>query len=143
MERRKALAVAATVTGTVAAAGAAMAVNFGLLGAQPSEAGKLDARNVSTLTSDESTTTTEPDIQVIYQDIPVPGAGGGGSTGGSSGGSGNGVVAPAPAAPSGSSTYAPPGDDRYEDDDHDEYEHEDESDDEDGPEVHEGEEDDD
>jgi hypothetical protein len=141
MQRRKALAVAATVTGTLAAAGAAMAVNFGLLGAQPSAAGKLDARNVSTLTSDDSTTTTEPDIQVIYQDIPVPG--GGGSSGGSSGGSGGGtpgaIAAPTPAAPAGGSTYS----EDHESDDHDEYEHEDESEHEDDHEVHEGEEDDD
>ncbi|MCB9372110.1 MAG: hypothetical protein H6518_04960 [Microthrixaceae bacterium] len=91
MERRKALAVAGTVAGSLAAAGAAMAVNFGLLGAEASTVGNLDVKGAAALVP--STTTTEapaPDVTVIYQDVPVPSGGvattGGGSGGGSAGG---------------------------------------------------------
>ena len=58
MERRKALAVAGTVAGTLAAAGAAMAVNFGLLGAQASTVGNLDVKGAASLAAPATTTTT-------------------------------------------------------------------------------------
>ena len=57
MERRKALAVAGTVAGTLAAAGAAMVVNFGLLGAQASEVGNLDVKGAAALVPAPTTTT--------------------------------------------------------------------------------------
>ena len=145
MERRKALAVAGTVAGSLAAAGAAMAVNFGLLGAEASTVGNLDVKGAAALVP--STTTTEapaPDVTVIYQDVPVPPGGvattGGGSGGGSAGGfEGSGPAAPTPATAAPAPAPAPPtatatsdddgddhgddhGDDGYDDhgDDHDE-----------------------
>lgn len=81
MERRKALAVAATVTAAVTAAATAMAANLELLGsaAPKSPVGRLDAQSVSALVDPApgptsiSTSTTQP-VQIIYEDIPVPGA---------------------------------------------------------------------
>ena len=111
MERRKALAVAGTVVGTLAAAGAAMIVNFGLLGAQASEVGNLDVKGAAALapapTTTTSTTEPPPEVTIVYQDIPVASGGSaGGSSGGSSGYESSG--GPAPAAPAPAPAVAAP-----------------------------------
>ncbi len=134
MERRKALAVAGTVAGTLAAAGAAMVVNFGLLGAQASEVGNLDVKGAAALVPAQTTTSTTepaPDVTIVYQDIPVAGGVSGGGSGGSAGyESSGGPSAPAPApaptvaapapAPAPTPTYSDDDDDHGDDhgDDH-------------------------
>lgn len=127
VERRKALAVAGTVAGTLAAAGAAMAVNFGLLGAQASEVGNLDVKGAAALVSERSTTSTtesEPEVTVIYQDVPVAGSaasGGSGSSGSSGFETSGGGAAPAPAPDANAPAPAPPPTPAYSDDDGDDH----------------------
>ena len=114
VERRKALAIAGTATATLAAAGVAMAANFGLLGFadSPGPVGKLDAENVSqlldatpsTVAGDPTTTTTTlpPDVQVVYEDIPVPVPAGGSAQATPPAAASGGTATPAaPAAPQG------------------------------------------
>jgi hypothetical protein len=76
MQRRKALAVAGTIAATVTAAGAAMAVNVGLLGSSGpgSKAGQLDARNVAELSNAVAppAAPTAPAVRVVDEYIAVP-----------------------------------------------------------------------
>lgn len=83
MDRRKALATAGAVTGTLMAATLAVAANFGLLGLGEhggSEVGKLRATRIAEIVDDSgagpTTTTVAPDVEIRYEDVPVPAAAG-------------------------------------------------------------------
>jgi hypothetical protein len=98
MQRRKALAVAATTAVTLGAAGMATAANLGLLThAGEDSVGKLNATNVAELV--DATSTTRPSvITVVVEDGSVPaepGADDPPATAATSGGPGS---VPAPAA---------------------------------------------
>ena len=145
MERRRALVVAGTLTATLAMAGTAMAVNLGLLGDDGDAVGDLTPTAVQAPT----TTTAEPRVRVVVQDIPVPGGGSGAQPGA--------AVGAGPAAATASPGSSPAvvedhggddgghsgGDDDVFDDDRGEDHQEDEHDDEDEHEDHEEHEDDD
>jgi hypothetical protein len=79
MDRRKALATAGAVTGTLMAATLAAAANFGLLGLGEhgaSEVGKLRATRIAEVVdgtgAGATTTTVAPEVEIRYEDVTVP-----------------------------------------------------------------------
>lgn len=81
MDRRKALATAGAITGTLLAATLAAAANFGLLGLgehDGSEVGKLRATRIAEIVDDSGagapTTTVAPEVEIRYEDVAVPAA---------------------------------------------------------------------
>jgi hypothetical protein len=79
MDRRKALATAGAVTGTLMAATLAAAANFGLLGLSEhggSEVGKLRATRIAEVVDDTgagaTTATVAPEVEIRYEDVAVP-----------------------------------------------------------------------
>jgi hypothetical protein len=108
MDRRKALATAGAITGTLMAATLAAAANFGLLGLGEhgaSEVGKLRATRIAEVVDDTgagaTTTTVAPDVEIRYEDVPVPAVPGDdhGNDGAESGDDRGGATTATPAAP--------------------------------------------
>ena len=132
MDRRKALATAGAITGTVMAATLAAAANFGLLGLGEhggSQVGTLRATRIAEVVDDggagATTTTVAPEVEIRYEDVVVPAATPSGDTadraeqGEQSDDRGAATTATtAPAAPSGDATVTS-GDDHAGEDAHD------------------------
>jgi hypothetical protein len=145
MDRRKALATAGAITGTLMAATLAAAANFGLLGLGEhggSEVGKLRATRIAEVVDDggagATTTTVTPEVEIRYEDVIVPsGTPSGDDTDGAEQGDDRGgatTATTAPGAPSGDSTVtsiddragddSPDSIDEHRDDDHQSIDHE-------------------